>query len=190
MEPSQNSADWYHFTTVHAWLAGVPFFLPLKVDHQIKCHYGSIKGEPSVLETDGERTTVPVLPAVVSAAGGATPAGGKGQGEGSLRQRPGASKTSNPAAAETAAVAGSSVRLHAKRPVGGDGEEEEDAVPPPPPALLARYTGTESAASAVEVPSHVILIDEAVLALRLWGWLKLPVSMNTGVISFTLELLL
>jgi hypothetical protein len=41
MEPSQNSADWYHFRTVHRWLAGVPPFMSLKLDHQIKAHYGS-----------------------------------------------------------------------------------------------------------------------------------------------------
>ena len=58
MEPSQNSADWYHFRTVHQWLAGVPRFIPLKLDHQIKCHYGSGTGEPSFVETDGERALV------------------------------------------------------------------------------------------------------------------------------------
>ena len=40
----QNSADWYHFTTVHQWLAGFP--VPLKVNHRIKAYYGSTANDP------------------------------------------------------------------------------------------------------------------------------------------------
>ena len=41
MEPAQNTADWYHFRTVHSWL---PISLcgirVLKADHSIDTHYG------------------------------------------------------------------------------------------------------------------------------------------------------
>ena len=41
MEPSQNTADWYHFLTVHGWLpvwlCGKQF---LKATHKIEAHYG------------------------------------------------------------------------------------------------------------------------------------------------------
>ncbi|KAK3242445.1 hypothetical protein CYMTET_47871 [Cymbomonas tetramitiformis] len=43
MEPSQNTADWYHFQTVHKWMgqSDSDNFKLLQMGHSIKCQYGT-----------------------------------------------------------------------------------------------------------------------------------------------------
>ena len=155
MEPSQNSADWYHFRTVHQWLAGVPRFIPLKLDHQIKCHYGSGTGEPSFVETDGERALV----------------------------TPPKPKDMNATAPEQACTG--VVQLHPKRSQSGTSESHPTTAQARDKSRgegeeLPGYHGSVSAIEASDIPAHVLLIDEAVLALRVWGWLKLPARYATA----------
>lgn len=55
MEPSQNSADWYHFQTVHAYLGqGAKSSLPkaIKVDHQITVQYGNAAENKGVTQEE------------------------------------------------------------------------------------------------------------------------------------------
>eukprot|EP01065_Artemidia_motanka_P027232 TRINITY_DN3245_c0_g1_i1.p1 TRINITY_DN3245_c0_g1~~TRINITY_DN3245_c0_g1_i1.p1 ORF type:complete len:835 (+),score=277.52 TRINITY_DN3245_c0_g1_i1:81-2585(+) len=54
MEPSQNSADWYHFNTVHRYLTNPLHPQLLKVDHTLRAYFtGGVSGGSGPRETEG-----------------------------------------------------------------------------------------------------------------------------------------
>lgn len=136
MEPSQNSADWYHFTTVHQWLAGFP--VPLKVNHRIKAYYGSTANDPVASPSvDG-----PVQKPVVA-----------------LFDQQAADSISN---ANVSAL--QTQNLTATQP----------AVAEKPAARIRYEASGKLETEKAKAPSHVLLIDETVSSLCLFGILRLP----------------
>lgn len=133
MEPSQNSADWYHFTTVHEWLAGFP--LPLKVNHKIKAYYGSTTNDHTPQPTTDEQAQKPV-----------------------------------------AALFDSTVEVATEPTAGGIGAKQSAAKGTAGgPAVPIRYEASGLLPDEkVAAPSHVLLIDEIVSSLYLFGLLRLP----------------
>jgi len=56
MEPSQNSADWYHFQTVHRYMANPVHPQLLKIDHTLKTYFsGGMSGGNGERDTEWEK---------------------------------------------------------------------------------------------------------------------------------------
>ena len=155
MEPSQNSADWYHFLTVHQWLGGMPSWLQLKLGHSISATYGAAV-TPERFK-DGREVGQP------GAGEGGAQAGEKEESVAQVVRHP---------KSKTRAGQG------AKQEEEGDGDGDSVATEPKPAyydGAFAREVGDTSAAGGgVKLPSHVLLINEEVTSIRVWGLLPMP----------------
>ena len=181
MEPSQNSADWYHFLTVHQWLGGMPPFLPLKLKHEISATYGAALAD----DADGEKEeSFKNGKEVQSDAATDAAAVRRDEGKAAASSVPQVVRhrvTKKPKSATSRAAGSAAATQKEEEP---EPEPEPESAQPPTPAKtpLPCYDGSYArgsgngrlAGGGSRLPAHVLLINEDVRGLALWGCIPLP----------------